>query len=167
MTGFGRSWGRLDMGYKWQTHRLGDLCKRITDGKHGDCKDQEASGFYFLSVKDVLGDRLIYQNSRQITEFDFTETHRRTALEAGDVLFTNTGTIGRMAIARDDPKTARTTFQKSVAILKPKRDLITPSARAACCAPCGLRRRSERGARHCDERTRRRGGSLARRTARQ
>jgi type I restriction enzyme S subunit len=31
-----------------------------------------------------------------------------------------------MAIAPDDPKTSRTTFQKSVAILKPKRDLIDP-----------------------------------------
>jgi type I restriction enzyme S subunit len=105
---------------------LGDLCSLITDGKHGDCADQARSGFYFLSVKDVVGNRLVYENARQITERDFLETHRRTNLEPGDVLFTNTGTIGRMAIAQEDPRTYRTTFQKSVAILKPKRDLIDP-----------------------------------------
>jgi type I restriction enzyme, S subunit len=110
----------------WQQFTLGDLCSLITDGKHGDCEDQPNSGFYFLSVKDVVGNRLIYENARQITERDFSETHRRTNLQAGDVLFTNTGTIGRMAIAQDDPRTYRTTFQKSVAILKPKRDLINP-----------------------------------------
>ena len=105
---------------------LGKLCSLITDGKHGDCKDQPNSGFYFLSVKDVNGSRLVYENARQITEEDFSETNRRTNLQPGDVLFTNTGTIGRMAIAENDPRTYRTTFQKSVAILKPKRDLIDP-----------------------------------------
>ena len=102
----------------------GVLCTLITDGKHGDCKDEKRSGFYFLSVKDVVGNRLIYDNARQISEGDFTETHRRTNLAPGDVLFTNTGTIGRMAIAPQDAKTFRTTFQKSVAILKPRREII-------------------------------------------
>jgi type I restriction enzyme S subunit len=114
------------MADEWPQFKLGDLCGLITDGKHGDCEDQADSGFYFLSVKDVVGNRLVYENARQITERDFSETHRRTNLEPGDVLFTNTGTIGRMALAQEDPKTYRTTFQKSVAILKPKRDLITP-----------------------------------------
>jgi type I restriction enzyme, S subunit len=111
---------------EWQARRLGDLCSMITDGKHGDCRDESGSGYYFLSVKDVFGDRMVYDNAREITEPDFAETHRRTDLTPGDILFTNTGTIGRMAIAPDDPKTARTTFQKSVAILKPKRNIILP-----------------------------------------
>ena len=42
----------------------------------------------------------------------FLETHKRTKLEPGDVLFTNTGTIGRMAIAPEDSKTYRTTVPK-------------------------------------------------------
>ena len=105
---------------------LGELCSHITDGKHGDCQDQPRSGFYFLSVKDIIGNRLIYENARQITERDFSETNRRTNLQPGDTLFTNTGTIGRIAIAGEDPRTYKTTFQKSVAILKARRDLIEP-----------------------------------------
>jgi type I restriction enzyme S subunit len=114
------------MANDWPEFSLGELCSLITDGKHGDCENEANSGFYFLSVKDVLDGRLVYDNARQIAERDFLETHRRTNLEPGDILFTNTGTIGRMAIARDEPKTYRTTFQKSVAILKPRRDLIDP-----------------------------------------
>ena len=110
----------------WPQYSLGDLCSLITDGKHGDCRDEEGSGYYFLSVKDVLDGRMVYDDARQIAQADFEETHRRTNLRPGDILFTNTGTIGRMAMAPDDPRTPRTTFQKSVAILKPKRDVIDP-----------------------------------------
>jgi type I restriction enzyme S subunit len=111
---------------EWKVKPLKEICSLITDGKHGDCENEEGSGYFFLSVKDVLDNRLVYDNARQITKEDFLETHRRTNLEVGDVLFTNTGTIGRMAIATDDPRTKRTTFQKSVAILKPKRNIVLP-----------------------------------------
>ena len=109
---------------EWQYFPLGELCSLITDGKHGDCENESESGYFFLSVKDVFDNRLVYENARQITEQDFLETHRRTNLEPGDILFTNTGTIGRMAIAPDDARTRCTTFQKSVAILKPRRNLV-------------------------------------------
>ncbi len=109
----------------WSQEQLGDLCSLITDGKHGDCRNEDNSGYYFISCKDVKDGRINYENSRQIVHGDFAETHRRTDLNPGDVLLTNSGTIGRLAIAPDDDKTPRTTFQKSVAILKPLSDKIT------------------------------------------
>jgi len=111
-------------GKDWVETTLGDACVQITDGKHGDCVDALASGYYFLSAKDIKGGTLSYQGARQITKADFEETHRRTNLEPGDILITNSGTIGRMAIAPQDSKTSKTTFQKSVAILKPKREIL-------------------------------------------
>lgn len=110
----------------WAERSLGELCTLITDGKHGDCRNEDDSGFFFISCKDVKDGRLNYDNARQIERGDFAETHRRTDLKPGDILLTNSGTIGRLAIAPDDEKTERTTFQKSVAILKPIRELITP-----------------------------------------
>lgn len=106
-------------GKSWEEKRLGDATHLITDGKHGDCRDEENSGYYFLSAKDVKYSTLNYEKARQIKKEDFEETHRRTNLKPGDVLVTNSGTIGRMAIAPDDAKTYKTTFQKSVAIIKP------------------------------------------------
>jgi type I restriction enzyme S subunit len=111
-------------GKGWIEKELGDICSNITDGKHGDCQNEEGSGFYFLSAKDIKNDTLNYADAREITESDFNETHRRTNLQPGDILVTNAGTIGRTAIAPWDPKTSKTTFQKSVAILKPMQEVV-------------------------------------------
>ena len=101
-----------------------DVCIQITDGKHGDCNNEENSGYFFLSAKDIKQDKLNYENARQITKEDFNETHKRTKLEPSDILITNSGTIGRTAIVPEDDRTYKTTFQKSVAILKPIKEQI-------------------------------------------
>ena len=105
---------------------LEDITIKITDGKHGDCTPEENSGFFFVSCKDVNNGKIDYSNSRQITKDDFIEAHKRTMLEPDDILITNSGTIGRMALVKDIPETYRTTFQKSVAIVKPDKKKILP-----------------------------------------
>ncbi len=121
----------------WKTHMperglineevaLQNICSLITDGKHGDCKNEDGSGYYLLSAKDVRGEKLQYANARQITKSDFIQTHKRTQLEPLDILISNSGTIGRMAIAKKSELTERTTFQKSVAILKPNKERVYP-----------------------------------------
>ena len=110
-------------GWKWV--RLGEITTLITDGKHGDSENQDNSGFYFLSAKDIQNEKLVYDYARQITEKDFYETHRRTNLKPGDICIVNTGaTVGKLAIAPDDQKTYSTTFQKSVAIVKLVKDYV-------------------------------------------
>jgi type I restriction enzyme S subunit len=108
----------------WTVKELNELCTLITDGKHGDCKNEIYSAYYFLSCKDVNGGILHYSKARQITKQDFLEADKRTNLQIGNILLTNSGTIGRLAIAKDPEKTRRTTFQKSVAIVKNKQELI-------------------------------------------
>lgn len=106
--------------------KLKDITTSITDGKHGDCKGQENSGYFFVSCKDVFDGVIHYENSRQITKDDFVDADRRTNLMPNDILITNSGTIGRMALVKDIPETRKTTFQKSVAIVKPNTDKILP-----------------------------------------
>ena len=103
---------------------LQELCLNITDGKHGDCENEENSGYYFISCKDIFDGQINYKNARQITKADFEETHKRTMLEVDDILLTNSGTIGRMAFVRE--ATTKTTFQKSVAIIKPDKQKVLP-----------------------------------------
>lgn len=110
---------------------LSFLCSLITDGKHGDCVNKEQSGYYFISAKDLVNGEINYSNARQIIKKDFNETHKRTNLSVGDILLTNSGTIGRMAVAMNVSEIERTTFQKSVAILKPK-DNVTKSYYLFC-----------------------------------
>lgn len=110
-----------------RTVALRDITLNITDGKHGDCEAAENSGFYFVSCKDVNNGTIDYANARQISERAFIETHKRTQLEPNDILITNSGTIGRMALVKDIPETYRTTFQKSVAIVKPDTSVVLPT----------------------------------------
>jgi len=105
---------------------LQDISLLVTDGKHGDCQDEEGSGFYFVSCKDVRDGWIDYSGARQITEADYLDTHRRTQLETNDIVITNSGTIGRMALVPNAPETNRTTFQKSVAIVKPNQEKVVP-----------------------------------------
>ena len=107
-------------GDDWEESTLGEVCSLITDGKHGNCKNEENSGFYFLSAKNIRNNTLLFEGGRQITKKDFLETHQRTDLKPGDICMINTGaTIGRISFAPEDKRTYKTTFQKSVAVIKP------------------------------------------------
>ena len=108
------------------TVKLKNITLNITDGRHGDCESEDNSGFYFISCKDVYDGSIHYQGARQITERAYLDTHKRTMLEPNDILVTNSGTIGRMALVKNVPETYRTTFQKSVAIVKPNQEIIRP-----------------------------------------
>ena len=79
-------------------HSLQEITHLVTDGKHGDCQNEEESGYYFISCKDVKDGWVDYSGARQITKEDFLDTHRRTQLQHDDILVTNSGTIGRMAL---------------------------------------------------------------------
>ena len=105
--------------------RLADVTTLITDGKHGDSRDESGSGFFFLSSKDLRDGRLQYDDPREINQDDFLETHQRTNLKPGDVLLTNCGaSIGRVGIAQQDERIFRTTFQKSISVIKTNNKLI-------------------------------------------
>lgn len=111
----------------WGNVKLKDITLLITDGKHGDCQNENNSGYYFISAKDVHDWRISYENARQITEADFLDTHRRTKFEKDDVVIVSTGAnIGDIAIARNNEKTQKTTFQKSVAIVKADKSKASP-----------------------------------------
>lgn len=105
--------------------KLGTITKSIFDGKHGDCKGQEGSGLFFISVKDLTEYDIDYSNAREITKEDFTTNYLRTNLENGDTLYANTGdTIGKSVFVKNNPLVKQTSFQKSVAVIKPNTDFV-------------------------------------------
>ncbi|MFQ0828534.1 restriction endonuclease subunit S [Serratia fonticola] len=105
---------------RWTICRLQEVTNLITDGKHGDCNNRVDSGYYFLSAKDINDGKLNYTFARQIEHEEFLEVHNRTNLQVGDICMVNTGaTVGKLAIVDDVNLAANTTFQKSVAVIKP------------------------------------------------
>lgn len=106
---------------------LGNITVSIFDGKHGDCEDEPNTGYYFVSVKDLKEYDIDYSKARQITENDFVQNYKRTNLENGDTVYANTGdTIGESIFVKDNPLVKNTSFQKSVAILKPNVNYVEP-----------------------------------------
>lgn len=106
---------------------LSNITTSIFDGKHGDCTNQEGSGLYFISVKDLREYDIDYTDAREITPTDFQQNYSRTNLENGDTIYANTGdTIGKSLFVKDNPLVSKTSFQKSVAILKPNTSVIEP-----------------------------------------
>ena len=108
--------------------KLGEITKQIFDGKHGGCTSEPESGYYFISVKDIDGEELHYDNAMQIPKEEFDKIYWRTHLENGDTLFANTGdTIGKSVFVKDNPLVNRTAFQKSVAVVKPNPSYVDPA----------------------------------------
>lgn len=109
-------------------YKLSDITLNLIDGKHGGCDEQKNSGYYFVSVKDLKFNYIDYSNAKQISKEDFDEVNRRTKLEMGDTIYANSGdTIGKsLFIDENSINVDKTTFQKSVAILKPNTKFVIP-----------------------------------------
>lgn len=105
---------------------LKNLCIKITDGKHGGCSFEEGTSFYFVGAREIYDDTVHYDTAPEITAEDFYKDYKRCNVEKGDFLIVNTGaTIGKSAIATDD-RTAHTLLQKSVALMKAKKEKLLP-----------------------------------------
>lgn len=109
-------------------YKLSEITLNLIDGKHGGCDEQKNSGYYFVSVKDLKFNYIDYLNVKQISKEDFDDVNRRTKLEVGDTIYANSGdTIGKSVfIDENSINVNKTTFQKSVAILKPDTKYIIP-----------------------------------------
>lgn len=111
---------------KFKYDILKNLCRKITDGKHGGCTLQLGSGRYFVGAREIFDDAVHYETAPEIAIDEFEKDYKRCNLEIGDLLIVNTGaTIGKSAIACD-LRAQHTLLQKSVALLKVKSELINP-----------------------------------------
>ena len=111
---------------KFKRATLKELCTKITDGKHGGCTQEEGTERYFVGAREIYDNIVHYDTAPEINLAEFEKDYKRCNVEIGDFLIVNTGaTIGKSAIATD-PRTKCTLLQKSVALLKVKRELLNP-----------------------------------------
>ena len=111
---------------KWKKVKLENITEKITDGKHGGCQSEENSGYYFIGATEIYNDKINYENSNQITKKDFEKDYTRCDLMLDDFVIVNTGaTIGKSAIVVDE-RCKNTLLQKSVALIRVKKEKILP-----------------------------------------
>jgi len=84
----------------------------------------DANGYY-VTVRE-LGDRNVryWESKDRINQIGLSRINERSNLEINDVLFSGTGTIGRVSIIEKKPEDWN--VKEGVYILKPKIDLINP-----------------------------------------
>lgn len=87
----------------------------ITDGEHAT-PERSDEGIYLLSARNVLNGKLLFEKVDFVPEHIYQQLEKRLKLEAGDVLLSCSGTVGRSCVA---PPNLRCAFVRSVAILKP------------------------------------------------
>ena len=106
----------------WEEKTLGEVLTKISDGSHNPPKGINYSDYPMLSSKNVFFDSYNYNSPRYLSKADFELENRRTQISDGDVLLTIVGTVGRTCCVQKP--FIPFTLQRSVAVLKPKHDLI-------------------------------------------
>ena len=104
---------------EWAIYPLGDVCSQITDGTHQTPTYVE-SGVPFLRVTDLTGSS---DSKKFITQEEHVVLTKRCRPLRGDVLYSKNGTIG---VAKRVDWDYEFSIFVSLALLKPKRDLIEP-----------------------------------------
>lgn len=99
----------------WKWVSLDSLAKKIVDGTHHTPAYTD-KGVPFISVKDIRGGKVSFENTKFISEEEHSELSKRCLVEEGDLLITKSGTIGRTAIVRTGPPFS---IFVSVALIKP------------------------------------------------
>ena len=107
----------------WEYKKLGEVTTKICDGSHNPPKGVEHSNYLMLSSKNIFFDRFDYDSPRYLSEGDFIEENKRTNISDGDVLLTIVGTVGRTCCVTKP--FIPFTIQRSVAVLKPQKTIIT------------------------------------------
>jgi type I restriction enzyme, S subunit len=73
--------------------RLGDVCKKITDGPHVS-PSYVSKGIPFISVRNISESGLDFSTAKYVSEADHKIFSQKAKVERGDVLYTKGGTTG-------------------------------------------------------------------------
>ena len=121
---------------------LNNLCLIITDGTHQPPKFQNR-GIPFILVSNLSKNTVTYDTEKYINEETYNKLYKRTPIEIGDVLLSTVGSYGHPAVVVEDKKFL---FQRHIAYLKPKRDMINSFyLHSALLSPNGQRQIEEVG----------------------
>ncbi|WP_297965270.1 restriction endonuclease subunit S [uncultured Anaerovibrio sp.] len=106
----------------WEQRKLGESLSFLKDGTHGTHSDA-VDGPLLLSAKNIKDGTVKWdETDRRISQEEYEKIHSNFSLKNGDILLTIVGSIGEAAILKDSNGL---TFQRSVAFLRPKEDILS------------------------------------------
>ena len=96
----------------WEQRKLNEITD-VRDGTHDSPKYIEY-GHPFITSKNIKNGFIDYSDIQYISDADFKEINKRSKVDINDILFGMIGTIGNIALIRENPKFAI----KNVALVK-------------------------------------------------
>ena len=101
---------------------MGESLSFLKDGTHGTHADAD-DGPLLLSAKNIKDGTIKWdETDRRISLEEYEKIHSNFSLKTGDILLTIVGSIGETAILKNSEGL---TFQRSVAFLRPKEDILS------------------------------------------
>ncbi|MDX4038380.1 restriction endonuclease subunit S [Aliarcobacter skirrowii] len=110
----------VELEEKYEIKTVYDLCTKITDGTHSTPKYID-SGVPFLSVKNISQGVISFDDTKFISMDEHNLLSKRCNVEIDDILYTKVGTTGIAKVVDTDVEFS---IFVSIALLKPKKDLI-------------------------------------------
>ena len=104
----------FDIPESWKWVRLIDLCKSISDGDHQP-PPQVPNGIPFLVISNVPSGMIDFSNTRYVPQDYFEALSNDRVAEAGDILFTVTGSYGIQVKVNCNEQFC---FQRHIALMK-------------------------------------------------
>lgn len=98
---------------------LPEICSLVTDGTHDSPKLQD-SGVPFIKGKHISSGKIDFETCDYITEEDHEKCIKRVKPQVNDVLFSNIGSVGDVALVKSEVEFSI----KNVALFRPNPDLI-------------------------------------------
>lgn len=81
--------------------KASEFCKHITDGTH-DSPQYIKEGHYLITSKYIMNNKITLKDAPLISKQDFDKINERSKVETNDVLFTMIGTVGEVALVKDN-----------------------------------------------------------------
>jgi len=85
--------------FGWEKRKLVSLCENFTDGTHDSPKQtDETDSYYLITGKHLADNKIDFSTAYKISESDFLNISKRSGLRKNDILFSNIGTLGYVAM---------------------------------------------------------------------
>ncbi|MGV0958119.1 restriction endonuclease subunit S [Empedobacter falsenii] len=112
----------INVVYKSLEEVIVSLKTGLNPRKNFILNSDNAEGFYVTVREIVCGEIIFFNKTDRVSNEAIRIINNRSNLEKGDVLFTGTGTVGRVAVIKEDP--INWNIKEGVYTIKPKTEII-------------------------------------------
>ncbi|MGQ3354437.1 MAG: restriction endonuclease subunit S [Phreatobacter sp.] len=128
---------------------MSDVCSRISDGTH-QSPSWATSGIPFIFVSNIRNGSVHFDTDKFVSELEFRKLTRSCPIDPGDVLYTAVGSYGHAAVV---PEGKAFVFQRHIAHLKLRHDLVDANYLSRMLETPPVRRQADKLARGVAQKT--------------